>query len=68
MSEADKQYNNLDVSNILTSPLSGLTDSTNYYYRVRAVNSSYGVRSPYSNEALVIVPVSKSAVSSRKKK
>ena len=70
-----------DLSYTLIARISGYQISNNYtyddatvavgvyyYYRVRAVNSSYGVRSPYSNEALVIVPVSKSAVSSRKKK
>ena len=33
-------YNNKDVSNVLTYTLSGLTDSTKYYYRVRAYNTN----------------------------
>ena len=33
-------YNNKDVSNVLNYALSGLTDSTNYYYRVRAYNTN----------------------------
>jgi phosphodiesterase/alkaline phosphatase D-like protein len=33
-------YNNLDVSNVQTYPVTGLTANTTYYYRVRAYNST----------------------------
>ncbi|MRX69159.1 Fibronectin type III domain-containing protein [Flavobacterium resistens] len=32
-------YNNLNVGNVLTKDITGLSASTNYYYRVRATNS-----------------------------
>ena len=34
-------YNNLDVSNVTTNPVSGLSSNTTYYYRLRAYNT-YG--------------------------
>ncbi len=33
-------YNNLDVGNVTTYPVSGLSGSITYYYRLRAVNAS----------------------------
>jgi phosphodiesterase/alkaline phosphatase D-like protein len=33
-------YNNVDVGNVNTYPVSGLTANTNYYYRLRAFNPS----------------------------
>jgi hypothetical protein len=35
----ESTYQNLNVGNVLTKVITGLTDSDNYYYRVRAVNA-----------------------------
>lgn len=43
-------YNNLDVGNVSTYAVSGLSSSTNYYFRVRAYNGA--VQSASSNSIL----------------
>jgi hypothetical protein len=49
-------FDNKDAGNVLTSPVSGLSEGTAYYYRVRAYNA--GGTSPNSNtiEAMTIPP------------
>jgi len=47
-------YNNLDVGNVITSSVIGLTAGTTYYYRVRAVNSC-GTTNTISNNSGTIM-------------
>ena len=48
-------YQNLDVSSALSYPVSGLTNGTTYYYRVRAFNPS-GTSSSSSNQSVLTFP------------
>lgn len=46
-------FNDLDVGNVLTYSVSGLSGNTTYYYRIKAVSSSGGL-SGYSNAITVL--------------
>lgn len=48
-------YNNLDVGNVLTFPITGLTYNTNYFYRVRAEHTQ-GVSANSTNIAVTTTP------------
>lgn len=46
-------YNSLNVGNVLTKEISGLTESTTYFYRVRANKSSVSGQGAYSTTSSV---------------
>ncbi|MDB5272832.1 MAG: C-terminal target protein, partial [Chitinophagaceae bacterium] len=55
-------YNNLNVGNVTTYSLNGLTPGTIYYYRVRAYNSTCSLTTGNSNIITIQVQVSSSSV------
>ncbi|MBC7487715.1 MAG: fibronectin type III domain-containing protein, partial [Cytophagaceae bacterium] len=55
-------FNNLNVGNVITYVVTGLTAGTNYYYRVRAYNTGCGLTSGNSNTGTNQVQVSSSTV------
>jgi hypothetical protein len=42
-------YDGLNVGNVLTANITGLNPSTNYFYRIRAINTTAEGSEPYSN-------------------
>ncbi|NUN08416.1 MAG: choice-of-anchor A family protein [Ignavibacteriaceae bacterium] len=48
-------FNDLDVSNVLTYTVTGLTSGTNYFFRVRAYNTT-GTGANSSSQSLITIP------------
>jgi hypothetical protein len=57
-------YNNLDIYNVTTYPVTGLSGGTTYYYRVRAYNAygTSGLSNVISQAVVLAAPVATAAI------
>ncbi|GGF30476.1 LamG-like jellyroll fold domain-containing protein [Flavobacterium limi] len=54
-------YNSLNVGNVTSAAITGLSSNTTYYYRVRSANAACGMMATSSNTILILVSTGPSA-------